>query len=129
MADLRQIHERSLRGFQIAMEEAASVYRQCELANDVDGAAAAAQQLAGLRASVNELNSMAREAYVQQMPRANANKYGLSADEVTIAHGMSGGDRTLSNDERERSYAEQKARLQHMRATGEYRDDQGQVRR
>ncbi len=78
---------------------------------------------------MDALNSMAREAYAQQMPRANASRYGLSPDEVAIARGISGSDRNLSNDDRERMYAEQKARYQHMRATGEYRDDQGQVRR
>lgn len=129
MADLRQIHERSLRGFQLAMEEAASAYRQADLANDVDGAARAAQEMAGLKASMDALNNMAREAYAQQMPRADANKYGLTPDEVTIARGIASGDRNMTNDERERTYAEQKAKLSHMRMTGEYRDDHGRVTR
>lgn len=97
--------------------------------NDVEGMAAAAQQLAGLRASARELELMAREASAAQQPRRDSNKYGLSADEITIANGLASNDRNLSNDERQRDYANQKARLQNMRMTGEYRDDQGTVRR
>jgi hypothetical protein len=78
---------------------------------------------------MDALNSMAREAYAQRMPRPDSNKYGLTADEVTIARGIASGDRNMTNDERERCYAEQKAKYQHLRATGEYRDDQGMVRR
>lgn len=129
MPSIKEVHERSLQGFQLAMQEANVAYQQAAMYDDLEGMAAAAQQLAGLRASARELEIMARDAYSAQQPRADANRYGLSADEVIIARGIASGDRNMTNDERERTYAEQKARLSHMRLTGEYRDDQGQVRR
>ncbi|AWM07628.1 hypothetical protein [Bradyrhizobium symbiodeficiens] len=104
------------------MQEANVAYQQAAMCNDIEGMAAAAQQWAGLRASARELDIMAREASAAQQPRADASKYGLTPDEVAIARGMSSGDRNLSNDERERTYAEQKHRYQTMRANGTYRD-------
>jgi hypothetical protein len=59
----------------------------------------------------------------QQQPRGN--QFGLNDDEVTIANGTASADKTISNEERQRAYAFHKDRLRHMRATGQYRDDQG----
>lgn len=60
----------------------------------------------------------------QQVPPGN--KYRLNQDEMEVAHGSFG---DLPKEERERIYAENKARYQHARATGQYRDDWGTVRR
>jgi hypothetical protein len=56
----------------------------------------------------------------QQQPQGN--QYGLSESEVTIARGISSGDRTLTNADRERIYAEKKQQLSLMRQRGEYVD-------
>jgi hypothetical protein len=68
--------------------------------------------------------------YVVGQSRAQAqNRYGLSKEEQEVAHGLASGDRTMTNDQREQTYAANKEKLRHMRATGEYRDDQGRVSR
>jgi hypothetical protein len=63
----------------------------------------------------------------QQQPAGN--RYGLSQDEMEIAHGIAGNDASMSLEQREALYSRNKQRLNHMRATGQYRDDQGSVRR
>jgi hypothetical protein len=62
----------------------------------------------------------------QQQPRGN--QFGLNQDEVDIANGIAGGDQTITNEQRQRAYAQNKERLRYMRATGAYRDDQGTTR-
>ena len=77
------------------------------------------------RAQVDQIANQ----YVASQQRPRGNQFGLSDDEVSIARGISGGDSSLTNTDRERIYAENRNKLRHMRATGEYRDDQGSVRR
>ncbi|MEH2547132.1 hypothetical protein V1283_003777 [Bradyrhizobium sp. AZCC 2262] len=59
----------------------------------------------------------------QQQPRGN--RYGLNEDEISIANGIAGSDQSITNEQRQQAYAANKERLRHMRATGQYRDDQG----
>lgn len=125
MADIREVHRRSVHGIQVAIEEASIAYRQAEIYDDVDGMAHAAQQMAGLRASARELDMMARDAYAAQ-PR-NVNRFGLSKDEIEVANTHP--DSSMTQDQKQEVYARNKQRYQHMRQTGEYRDDQGSVRR
>jgi hypothetical protein len=73
------------------------------------------------RAQVDQIAN--RFVASQQAPRGN--QFGLSDTEVEIARGISSGDSSLSNSDRERIYAEGRQKLRHMRATGQYRDDQG----
>jgi hypothetical protein len=68
-------------------------------------------------------------SYVASAQQQRANRYGLSPDELDIAHGLASGDDRMSNDQREATYAANKEKLRVMRATGQYRDDQGTVRR
>jgi len=62
-------------------------------------------------------------------PAPGASRFGLSEDEVKIAHGISGSDPRLSNETREQIYAANKRKLAQARADGSYRDDQASVRR
>jgi len=73
------------------------------------------------RAQVDQIAN--RFVASQQAPRGN--QFGLSDDEVSIARGISGGDSSLTNDDRERIYSANKNKLRHMRQTGQYCDDQG----
>lgn len=70
-----------------------------------------------------------RNNFARQQQAPQRSKYGLNEDEIQIARGLASGDSSMTNDDRERSYAEQKAKLQQMRRDGTYRDDQGMVRR
>ena len=100
-------------------------YQHAEISGDVDGMAAAAQQMAGLRASARELDQMAQERYAAQ-PR-DVNRFGLSKDEIEVAN--SHPDSSMTPDQKQELYARNREKYRHMRATGEYRDDQGTVRR
>ena len=62
-------------------------------------------------------------------PAPGASKFGLSEKEMEIARTLSPGARDLSDEDRQRIYADNKAKYQHARATGAYRDDQGSVKR
>jgi hypothetical protein len=59
----------------------------------------------------------------QQRPAGN--QFGLNRDEMDIANSIASGDQTITNEQRQRAYAQNKERLRYMRATGQYRDDQG----
>lgn len=45
----------------------------------------------------------------------------------STSRGIGSGDPKLSNDDRERIYAENRARYQQARRDGSYRDDQGRI--
>jgi hypothetical protein len=66
--------------------------------------------------------------YVASQQRPRGNQFGLNQDEMDIANGIASGDQTITNEERQRAYAHNKERLRYMRATGQYRDDQGTSR-
>jgi hypothetical protein len=80
-------------------------------------------------AKLQALDRVANTYVAGQQQAAQGSRYGLSRDEVAIARGIGSGDPKLTDDERQRIYAEQKGKYQHMRATGAYRDDQGSMRR
>jgi hypothetical protein len=75
------------------------------------------------------LDRIANQYVAQQQVQPQGNRYGLSKDEVDVAHGIASSDQRMTKDDREQLYAQNKAKLARMRATGEYRDDQGTVRR
>ena len=105
---------------------AAGEYEAARLSDDGDGTMSASSRLLEIDARVAALDRVTNQYVRQQTQQPQGNRYGLSPTEVEVAHNShSGGTR----EERERSYAEQKAKLQHMRQTGQYRDDQGTVRR
>jgi len=54
---------------------------------------------------------MARANTFVATSQPRGNQFGLSKDEVDIAHGISGGDASLTNEQRERVYAQNKQRL------------------
>jgi len=103
-------------------------YEEARLGEDADGVMYAADRIVEIDARIGALDRIANVYAGQQHQQQQGNRYGLSRDEVTIARGIGSGDAKLSNDDREKLYAEQKARYQHMRATGQYRDDQGSRR-
>ncbi|MCP3382856.1 hypothetical protein NLM31_21040 [Bradyrhizobium sp. CCGUVB4N] len=125
MSDLREVHQRSLRGYEYAMQECNMNFQQARLRNDMEAMVEASQQIANLRVGMNELNNMAREAYAAA-PR-DMNRFGLSKDEVEVAN--SHPDSSMTPDQKQELYLRNKQKYQHMRMTGEYRDDQGMVRR
>lgn len=98
------------------------------LNEDPAGTMDAADRILEIDKSVAALNTIANQYVRSQQQQPRGSKYGLSQDEMEIAHGFASGDRSMSNDEREKTYAENRDRLRHMRATGAYRDDQGRSR-
>jgi hypothetical protein len=66
--------------------------------------------------------------YVASQQQPQGNQFGLNQDELDIANGIAGGDQTITNEQRQRAYAQNKERLRYLRQTGQYRDDQGTTR-
>ena len=86
---------------------------------------AAADRIVEIDKSVGALDRIA-QTYVSQQQQPQGNKFGLSPTEVEVAHNSHSGG---SKEERERDYAQNRDRLRRMRASGEYSDSQGSVRR
>jgi hypothetical protein len=116
---------------QLTADRAAAVaeYEAQRIAEDQYGTMSAADRILEADAKLAALNRIADTYVAGQQSAQPQNRYGLSKDEQEVAHGLASGDRTMTNDQREQTYAENKQKLRHMRATGQYRDDQGLVRR
>jgi len=104
-------------------------YEACRLSEDTDGTMAAADAIVDIDARAAALSRIACNLAASQQQRPQGNRYGLSRDEIEVAHGLASGDRKLTNEQREEAYARNKARYQQARRDGSYRDDQGRVTR
>jgi hypothetical protein len=107
-----------------ARADALGLYEAARIREDADGVMDAANRIIETDARLAALGQIANQ-FVASQQRPQGNKYGLSRDQIEIAEGIASNDRTLSADDRQRIYAQNRNRLQHMRATGQYRDDQG----
>jgi hypothetical protein len=119
---------------QLAAErsQAVSDYEAGRTAEDEFSTMTAADRILQAESKIAALDRVSAAYGQQQAAHAQQqrqNPYGLSDDERAIAHGNGQGDPRLSNADRERIYAEQKARYQQARRDGSYRDDQGRVTR
>lgn len=108
----------------------------CENRGDTEGMAKYLKEMAAIEVQKQMAHQIAVHDARAMRSVQPQNRYGLSADEVQIAKDMASNDRELSAmrpdaalERRMQIYAEQKAKYQQMRQTGEYRDDQGTVRR
>jgi len=142
MNDVNRVYQRSVQGIDAAYAQEYAAYQQAQAVGDTDGAALAAQQMAGLRATRKELDSMVNDATAsQRAPLSDASgeelskrdqdlcrHYGLSPDRLKVAKGWTGDER-IPDTERVETYLRNKARYENDRASGRYRDDQGYVRR
>lgn len=104
-------------------------YEEARLGEYPDAVMYAADKLTEIDAKIGALNQIANNLVASQQQAQPQNKYGLNKDEQEIARGLASGDRSMSDEDRQRVYAEQKAKYQRMRATGQYRDDQGSMKR
>jgi hypothetical protein len=109
--------------------EASAEYERARLLDDAHQVQAATDRLTELKQQRMAMDALVYEQQAQQQRAQPQNRYGLNADEVTIARGIGSGDPKLSNDDREKLYAEQKSRYQQARRDGSYRDDQGRISR
>jgi hypothetical protein len=111
----------------IAEEQAGAVaeLEAGRLSEDAYRTTSAADRILELDKSREALDRRADQYVASQQQQPQGNAHGLSATEVEIARGISSGDSSLTNADREKIYAANKNKLRHLRATGEYRDDQG----
>jgi hypothetical protein len=100
-------------------EQAVLDYNQCNDFDDGDGVMAAANRIIDVDARRAALEGIARNLVMQQA-QPQSNRYGLSQDELDVARSCN-----LSPE----AYSHNKNLLQYRRATGQYRDDQGSVKR
>ncbi len=128
MTDPREIHRMSIASYQSVLANENANYMQAQAANDMEGMVDSANRMAGYRASMRELDRMLAEAIHPQPQRGPVDRYGLTESEREVAKNFTQ-DPRMSEEDKLRTYAEQKARYQRARATGAYRDDQGRVTR
>jgi hypothetical protein len=104
---------------------AAAELEAARVAEDPYSVTSAADRILELDKSREALDRRAQGFVASQQARSQGNRYGLSRDEVDIAHSIGSGDQNLTNDERERTYAHNRDKLRHLRSIGAYRDQVG----
>ena len=97
--------------------------------DDADATMYSATRILELDAQRLELAHRSNQFVASQQSQTQQSAYGLTKDEQEVARGIAGSDSRLTPEDRERIYAEQKYKYQRMVANGEYRSDQGTVRR
>ena len=125
----RAVIEAQYQKLAIDRAQAVADYEAGRMAEDDYATMSAADRIVEADQKRLAVDRIASNFISQQQQQSQGSRYGLSADEVSIARGIAGNDPQMSDDERERLYAQNKERLRYMRATGQYRDDQGSVRR
>jgi hypothetical protein len=126
----QQILESQYQRIAEEQSQAAADLEAGRISEDAYRVTGAADRILELDKTREALDRRANQYIASQQQQPQGNQYGLSQSEVEIARGISSGDSSLTNAERERIYAANKNKLRHMRQTGEYRDDQAtQVRR
>ena len=93
---------------------------------DPSGTMDAANRILEVDKSVTALDRIAQTYIAGQQQQPQGNRWNLSAEEVEVAKASHSAG---TAEERIEEYARNKQRYRHMRQTGEYRDDQGSVRR
>jgi hypothetical protein len=126
MTDMRRIAEMSYQSYQAAIQGAVAEFQQAKLAGDEQVMVDAANRIASFRSAQQQIPLMYQEAVNPAPAAPPVNKYGLTEAEAEVAKNFTH-DPGLSVDDKMRTYAEQKTRYRHMRATGEYDDSQGRV--
>jgi hypothetical protein len=105
---------------------AAADLEAARLAEDPDATMYHAGRILELDAQRDALAVRANNFVSQQSAQPQRHPSGLSDEEIAVAKASHSGG---TADQRIQEYAQNKARYQHLRATGQYRDDQGTVRR
>jgi hypothetical protein len=122
-----QIIQAQAARLQAARAQATADLEAARHAEDPERVNQAADDILRLDADMDRLGNIASRFYSQQQARPQESKFGLSNDEIDVAR--SHPDPHMTNEQKEELYARNRQRYQHMRATGQYRDDQGYVRR
>lgn len=135
-----KLHARSVAPFNAAYAQEQANLQAARAMGDDDEIARAIGSMAGIRATIREMDRMAAEetnrqqapmAGTEDLPRRDvelARHYGLSAHEISIAKGWTT-DPNLTDEAKVRAYCENRKRYRQGRADGTYRDDQGRVTR
>jgi hypothetical protein len=121
--------------------QAAAELEAARQIEDAHGTHTAATRILELDAQANALAQRANQYVARQsapmMPGSEdlshrdialCQKYGISPTELPVAKGWTA-DPRLSDEAKVEQFAQNRARYQHARASGQYRDDQGVVRR
>ena len=134
MSNEADVYRTAMAGYQSALVQEEAAYRQAQLAGDFQESVRASQAMASYRAAMNEYHNMAAQHAASTRAAAPSNKYGLTEEEVDIAlksvvdrddlvDRQRGGYRVrFSDEDKLRSYAENKAKLAQMRRDGRYVD-------
>jgi hypothetical protein len=141
MSNYRNVYDQSMAGINAAMVEEQANFQKATITGDVEEQVRASQAIAGFRTLADSYHKMASEhANSMQAPLMDgdselshrdsqlARHYNLSPGELSIAKAWTS-DPAINDEDRVREYVQNRRRYQRMRATGQYRDDQGRVTR
>jgi hypothetical protein len=106
--------------------QAIAHYEHARVSEDGDKTLNWADRITEIDSKRAALNRIADQYVAMEQAQPRQNAYGLSDTEVEIARNSHSGG---TAEQRIEEYARNKSRYQHMRATGQYRDDQGTVKR
>jgi hypothetical protein len=105
--------------YNLSIQEEDLNFQRAQTYGDVDAAAQATVSRAALLLQKERYHADAVQ-HATALQQVQGNRFGLTQDELDIAKSCN-----LSDE----SYARNKNLLQYRRATGQYRDDQGSVKR
>jgi hypothetical protein len=121
--DIREKHARQVAINNAAVSQTMAEIYQAQANGDQETEDSAITTLAALRTQRREIDAMAAEAMnPQNYAQPARDQYGLTQEERDIAErSFCGANFGMSKEHMHREYARQKAKLHHMRATGQYR--------
>lgn len=119
---LEETYNNSMGEYNLAIQEADLNFQRAQANGDVQAAGEATRERAALLVQAERYHRQAVQHAAALQPAAGASKFGLSEKELEIARTLSAGAPDLSDEDRQRIYANNKAKLAQKRATGEYDD-------
>lgn len=116
----KEVYNTAMAGYQSALIQEQAAFQQAQISGDLDEQVRASQSMASLRSQAKEYQALASEHARSIQAAQPMNRFGLSPEEIEIAH-KSFSTTGATKEEKERLYAENRAKLHRMRSTGEYR--------
>jgi hypothetical protein len=117
---LKETYDDAMRTYNVNMIDQEARYQRAVLDGDQYEQTAAAMEMAAIDVQREKFHNKAVQHANSLQAQQPSNEFGLNDDQIEVAHGIAGNDRTLSNRDRERIYAQQVHRHRDLVASGQY---------
>ena len=123
----REIYNMTMQGYLAAIAQADANIQAARITGNDVAASEALMEKASMQVQMEKAHALSVQHAQSMQTTAQRNKFGLSPEEVDIAHRSFSGeslghrDQGMTLEQKEESFARNKAKLHRMRANGEYR--------